>query len=75
MAIARCPAAVATASADEAKQLDLLTPMPPEARRRVRESLHRFVAGAVIVESPGQNPVATEMLRFHGRLQCIWPSR
>jgi transcriptional regulator with GAF, ATPase, and Fis domain len=57
---------VATASADEAKQLDLLTPMPPEARKRVRENLHRFVDGAVIVESPGQNPVATEMLRFHG---------
>ena len=57
---------VATASADEAKQLDVLTPMPPEARKRVRENLHRFVEGAVIVESPGQNPVATEMLRFHG---------
>jgi transcriptional regulator with GAF, ATPase, and Fis domain len=57
---------VATASADEAKQLDLLTPMPPEARKRVRENLHRFVEGAVIVESSEQNPVATEMLRFHG---------
>ena len=57
---------VATASADEAKQLDLLTPMPPEAAKRVRENLPRLADGAVVAEVPGQNPVATEMLRFHG---------
>lgn len=57
---------IATASPDEARQLDLLTPMPSGARQRVRENLHRFIDGAVIVESPERNPVAREMLRFHG---------
>ncbi len=57
---------VATASAEEARPLDLLTPMPPEARKRVRENLHRLVDGAVVIESSERNPVAREMLRFHG---------
>ena len=57
---------VATASADEAKQIDLLTPMPPEVQKRVRENLPRLADGAVVAEVPGQNPVAAEMLRFHG---------
>jgi len=39
--------------------------MPREARRLVRKNLGRFLDTAVVIESPGMNPVAQEMLRFH----------
>jgi len=57
---------MAQATAQEAKQLDLLTPMPKAARQLVRKNLERFLDGAVVIDSPDKNPVAKEMLRFHG---------
>ncbi|MCP4674688.1 MAG: sigma-54-dependent Fis family transcriptional regulator [Deltaproteobacteria bacterium] len=57
---------VAMASPEEGKQLDLLTPMPRAARETVQKNLKRFLDGAVVIDSPERNPVAREMLRFHG---------
>jgi transcriptional regulator with GAF, ATPase, and Fis domain len=57
---------MAAATVDEGCELDLLTPMPQAARHVVRQNLSKVVDGAVIIESPERNPVAREMLKFHG---------
>ena len=57
---------IASATAETAQQLDLLTPMPQEARDLVRRNMSRFEGGFVAVSSPEDNPIAAEMLRFHG---------
>ncbi len=57
---------VAVATSEKGQQLDLLTTMPREAREMVRKNLKRFLDGAVVIDLPEKNPVAKEMLRFHG---------
>jgi formate hydrogenlyase transcriptional activator len=57
---------MAMASPKEGKLLDLLTPLPQTAREKVRQNLTRELDSAVIIDSPAKNPVAKEMLKFHG---------
>jgi formate hydrogenlyase transcriptional activator len=57
---------LATATPEKGENLDLLTPLPQTARIKVRKNLSANLNGAVIIDSPQENPVAREMLRFHG---------
>ena len=57
---------IAIATIEEGNQVDILTPLPQAARDRVVMNLQRFLDGAVVIDSPEKNPVAREMLRFHG---------
>jgi transcriptional regulator with GAF, ATPase, and Fis domain len=57
---------IAMATLEEGKQVDVLTPLPKAARDRVAENLRKGLVRAVIIDSSEQNPVAREMLRFHG---------
>jgi transcriptional regulator with GAF, ATPase, and Fis domain len=57
---------VASADCDGGKQMDLLTPLPPAARDQVARRLADGPGEPVIIDSPERNPVAREMLRFHG---------
>ncbi len=57
---------VASADCDGGKQLDLLTPLPRAARDQVARRLADGPGEPVIIDSPERNPVAREMLRFHG---------
>jgi transcriptional regulator with GAF, ATPase, and Fis domain len=57
---------VASADHDGGKQLDLLTPLPRAARDQVHRRLAEGRGQPVIIDSPERNPVAREMLRFHG---------
>ena len=57
---------IAIASADQGEQLDQLTPLPPEAQATIRHNLTRIPEVPVLIDSPETNPIAREMLRFHG---------
>ena len=57
---------IAKATARSAQQLDALTPMPPAVAELVRKNLPRIGGGGVELVSTESNPVAQEMLRFHG---------
>ncbi len=57
---------IAMATVEQGRLLDVLTPLPRAVRDRIHRNLHRFPEGAVIIDSPERNPVAREMLRFHG---------
>jgi len=57
---------MASATADRCQKLDVLTPLPKAAMDLVRKNLKRNLDRAVVVDSPETNPVAREMLRFHG---------
>ncbi len=57
---------IATATAEKGQQLDLLTPLPQSARDIIHQNLTKSLDIAVIIDSPKKNPVAREMLKFHG---------
>jgi transcriptional regulator with GAF, ATPase, and Fis domain len=57
---------IAIASAQSAEQTDHLTSMPEETRAFIRNNFHRYSEGIVGITSAQDNPVAAEMLRFHG---------
>ncbi|KPJ91352.1 MAG: Fis family transcriptional regulator, partial [Gemmatimonas sp. SG8_17] len=57
---------LATASADEGSKVDLLTPLPKEARDRIRSLATAEPEDVVVIDSEDQNSIAREMLRFHG---------
>jgi len=57
---------LAMASAGSGEEVDLLTPMPEEARSRIQQSSGELESEVVVIDSPERNPVADEMLRFHG---------
>ncbi len=57
---------IAMASIEKGQRLDLLTPMPSTARETIRQNLTRDLGSAVVIDSPENNPIAKEMLRFHG---------
>ena len=57
---------VATATLDEGTEVDLLTPMPPEARDKIRDKAHEYKEGRVIIDSAKTNPGCAAMLRCHG---------
>jgi formate hydrogenlyase transcriptional activator len=57
---------IAMASSAVAQQLDVLTPMPQQIRDVVRRNISRYEDGFVAITSAEDNPIAAEMLRFHG---------
>jgi formate hydrogenlyase transcriptional activator len=57
---------IAMATATEGRQLDVLTPMPQPVRTLARSNLSKLEDGSVGIASATANPVAAEMLRFHG---------
>ena len=57
---------IATASTEQARLLDQLTPMPPAVIRLVQENLDRLEEGFVVAESGESNPIAAAMLEAHG---------
>ena len=57
---------IAKATAENGEQLDLLTSMPLVAREAFRQNLTRDLGVAVVIDTPEDNPIAREMLRFHG---------
>ena len=57
---------VATATADEARKVDLLTPLAGQARDRIQSHTAALMEDVVVIDSERQNPVARDMLRFHG---------
>ena len=57
---------IASASAEEGRLLDLLTPMPPAVIQLVRVNLGKLKQGFVIADSAEHNPIAAQMLRTHG---------
>ena len=57
---------LAMATGDRGEEVDLLTPMPEESRARARERGGEPESEIVVIDSPERNPVAGEMLRFHG---------
>ena len=57
---------LATASAEESTKVDLLTPLPKEARDRILSLASAEPEEEVVIDSEDQNPIAREMLSFHG---------
>jgi transcriptional regulator with GAF, ATPase, and Fis domain len=56
---------VAIANAEEGRKVDLLTPLPEQIGERIRSGAAER-AQVVVIDSEERNPVAREMLRFHG---------
>ena len=57
---------VATATAEDGEKADLLTPLAEETRERIRQRAAAAQEDVVVIDSEDRNPVAREMLRFHG---------
>jgi transcriptional regulator with GAF, ATPase, and Fis domain len=61
---------VATADADEGREVNLLTQLSPELAERIRERIRTHGAhvdgDVVTIETAEGNPIAAEMLRYHG---------
>ena len=57
---------VATATAEDGEKADLLTPLAEETRERIRQRGVAAQEDVVVIDSEERNPVAREMLRFHG---------
>ena len=57
---------IASATIEKGQRLDEMTPMNAETRELIRNNLTRFRDGVVAISSPETNPVAREMLHFHG---------
>ena len=57
---------LAKATAVDGIQLDLLTPLTEHTRDRLRQRVAAEPEDAVVIDSEERNPVAREMLRFHG---------
>jgi transcriptional regulator with GAF, ATPase, and Fis domain len=57
---------VAIATEEVGEEVDLLTPLPSESLARIREGAGNPESEVVMIDSVERNPVAREMLRFHG---------
>jgi transcriptional regulator with GAF, ATPase, and Fis domain len=57
---------LATASAEAGETVDLLTPLEDGSRERIRGVHDEHTEETVVIDSEDKNPVAREMLRFHG---------
>jgi transcriptional regulator with GAF, ATPase, and Fis domain len=57
---------LATATADTGGTLDLLTPLADVSREQIRRIREEHTEETVVIDSEDRNPVAREMLRFHG---------
>jgi transcriptional regulator with GAF, ATPase, and Fis domain len=58
---------LAMATSDKGEEVSLLTPLGEDSRRMIRQALAApEPLGTVTITSEAENPVAREMLRFHG---------
>ena len=57
---------VAAATAEDGERFDLLTPLAKQTRERIRQRAAAAQEDVVVIDSEERNPVAREMLRFHG---------
>ena len=57
---------LATATSDEGEKVDLLAPLAEQTRYRIRQRAAAAEEDVVVIDSEERNPVALEMLRFHG---------
>ena len=57
---------LATASFEDGREVDLLTPLSEQIRDRIRQHTSDDSEDVVVIDSEERNPVAQEMLRFHG---------
>jgi transcriptional regulator with GAF, ATPase, and Fis domain len=57
---------LAISSAEGGQKVDLLTPLTEKTRDRIRERAAAGLEDVVVIDSEERNPVAREMLRFHG---------
>ena len=57
---------LATASAEAGETVDLLTPLDGGSREQIRRVRDEHTEEIVVIDSEDKNPVAREMLRFHG---------
>jgi transcriptional regulator with GAF, ATPase, and Fis domain len=56
---------VATATAENGRKVDLLTPLAGESRDSIQDPAAAVPEEVVVIDSEERNPVAREMLRFH----------
>lgn len=56
---------VATATAENGRKVDLLTPLDEETRDPIQDHAAAAPKEVVVIDSEERNPVAREMLRFH----------
>jgi transcriptional regulator with GAF, ATPase, and Fis domain len=57
---------VATATAEDGEKVDLLTPLAEQTRQRIRQRAAAAQEDVAVIDSEERNPVAREMLSFHG---------
>ena len=57
---------IATATAEEGQRVDLLTTLAEKARDQIRHRAAGEQEAVVVIDSEERNPVARDMLRFHG---------
>jgi transcriptional regulator with GAF, ATPase, and Fis domain len=57
---------LATATADAGETVDLLAPLGDDSREQIRRVQQEHTEETVFIDSEDKNPVAREMLRFHG---------
>ena len=57
---------LATATAENGEKVDLLAPLAEQTRDRIRQRAAAAEEDVVVIDSEERNPVAREMLRFHG---------
>jgi transcriptional regulator with GAF, ATPase, and Fis domain len=57
---------VAAATAEDGERVDLLAPLAEQTRERIRQRAAAAQEDVVVIDSEERNPVAREMLSFHG---------
>ena len=57
---------LATATVEAGETVDLLTPLADDSREQIRRVRDEHTEEVVVIDSEDKNPVAREMLRFHG---------
>ena len=57
---------LATATAEGGETVDLMTPLGEDSREQIRRVREEGAEEIVVIDSEERNPVAREMLRFHG---------
>ena len=57
---------LATATAEGGEKVDMLTPLAGQTRELIRQRAAAAEEDVVVIDSEERNPVAREMLRFHG---------
>ena len=57
---------LAAATAETGETVDLLTPLADDSREQIRRVREEHAEETVVIDSEDSNPVAREMLRFHG---------